>query len=64
MSGALLVIAVPLALRKRFILQKFNALLSKHHTRRRGQRTFRDSQAFYPVAAQFNRHSLKKILKL
>lgn len=61
-GGALLVAAIPLALRKRFILQKFNALLRKHHTRRRGQRTFRESQARYPIAAQFNRHSLKKIL--
>ena len=37
-------------------------MLRKHHTRRRGQRTFRDSQALYPIAAQFNLHSLKKIL--
>lgn len=61
-AGALLVVAIPLALRKRFITQKFNALLKKHHGRRRGERTFRESQALYPVAAQFNLHSLKKIL--
>lgn len=61
-SGAVLVVAIPLALRKRFILRKFGALLAKHHTRRRGQRTFRDSQALYPIAAQFSRHSLKKVL--
>ena len=61
-GGSVLVVAIPLALRKRFILQKFDALLRKHHTRRRGQRTFRDSQALYPIFAQFNRHSLKKII--
>jgi hypothetical protein len=41
---------------------KFSTLLRKHHTRRRGQRTFRESQALYPIAAQFNLHSLKTIL--
>jgi hypothetical protein len=61
-SGDVLVVAIPLALPKRFIIRKFSALLRKHHTRRRGQRTFRESQALYPIAAQFNRHSLKKIL--
>ena len=61
-SGAVLVVAIPLALRKRFIIRKFSTLLRKHHTRRRGQRTFRESQAVYPIAAQFNLHSLKKIL--
>jgi hypothetical protein len=61
-AGSVLVVAIPLNLRKRFILRKFNELLAKHHTRRRGQRTFRESQALYPIAAQFNCHSLKKIL--
>ena len=61
-AGSVLVVAIPLNLRKRFILQKFSELLAKHHTRRRGQRTFRESQALYPIAAQFNCHSLKKIL--
>jgi hypothetical protein len=61
--GSVLIVAIPLILRKRFILQKFNKLLAKHHKRRRGQRTFRDSQAPYPIASQFNRHSLKKILQ-
>ena len=42
-SGAVLVVAIPLALRKRFIIRKFSTLLRKHHTRRRGQRTFRES---------------------
>jgi hypothetical protein len=61
-AGSVLVIAIPVALRKRFILRKFSALLKRHHTRRRGQRTFRESRALYPIAAQFNRNSLKKIL--
>ena len=61
-AGSVLVVAIPLNLRKRFILRKFNELLAKRHTRRRGQRTFRESQALYPIAAQFDCHSLKKIL--
>ena len=46
-SGALLVIAIPLALRKRFISQKINKLLKQKHHRRRGQRTFKESRALY-----------------
>jgi hypothetical protein len=62
-SGALLVIAIPLLLRKRFISQKIAKLLKQHHHRRRGQRTFRQSRARYPINAQFNVHSLRKALK-
>jgi hypothetical protein len=61
-SGAAIVVVVPLALRKRFILRRFNEILSKHHTRRRGQRTFRESRALYPIASQFNVHGLKTTL--
>jgi hypothetical protein len=61
-SRAIMVVVVPLTLRKRFILKRFNELLSKHHTRRRGQRTFRESRALYPIARQFNIHGLKTTL--
>jgi hypothetical protein len=61
-AGAVLVVAIPLTLRKRFIVQKFNKLLAKHHKRRRGQRTLGESQALYPIRAQFTHDSLKKIL--
>ena len=63
-SGGLLIVAIPLSLRKRFIQQKLSKLLARHHKRKRGQRTFRESRALYPIAAQFNIHSLKSILML
>jgi hypothetical protein len=63
-SGSLLVVAIPLSLRKRFIQQKLSKLLARHHKRKRGQRTFKESRALYPIAAQFNVHSLKKMLEL
>ena len=37
-------------------------ILSKHHKRKQGQRTFRESRALYPIAAQFKIDSLKGIL--
>ncbi|MGO9681987.1 MAG: hypothetical protein ACLPTZ_05200 [Beijerinckiaceae bacterium] len=63
-SGALLIVAIPLSLRKRFIQQKLNKLLARHHKRKRGQRTYRESRALYPIVAQFNIHSLKRMLEL
>ena len=63
-SGALLIVAIPLALRKRFIQQKLSKLLARHHKRKRGQRTFKESRALYPIVAQFNIHSLKRMLEL
>jgi hypothetical protein len=62
-AGAVLVVAIPLTLRKRFISQKLNKLLKQRHKRRRGERTFRESRARYPIATQFNRHSLKTALE-
>ena len=61
---ALLIVAIPLALRKRFIQQKLSKLLARHHKRKRGQRTFKESRALYPIVAQFNIHSLKRMLEL
>jgi hypothetical protein len=61
-SGALLVIAIPLALRKRFISQKINKLLKQQHHRRRGQRTFKESRGLYPIACQHDIGSLQTTL--
>jgi hypothetical protein len=54
--------SVPLNLPKRFIQQKLSKLLAAHHKRKRGQRTFKESRALYPIATQFNFRSLKTIL--
>jgi hypothetical protein len=58
-AGALMVIAIPLALRKRFISQKIAKLLKQHHHRRRGQRTFKESRALYRIACQHDIGSLQ-----
>jgi hypothetical protein len=63
-SGSLLMVAIPLNLPKRFIQQRLRKLLARHHKRKRGQRTFKESRALYPIAGQFNVHSLKKMLEL
>jgi hypothetical protein len=61
--GDVLFFVIPLKLPKRFLQTRFEKALSKHHTRGRGQRTFRQSRARYPINAQFNMHSLTKALK-
>jgi hypothetical protein len=61
-SGALLLVAIPLVLRKKFISKKLEELLGKHHHRRRGERTLRDSKALYPLATQFSFRSIKMAL--
>ena len=38
--------------------------MARHHKRKRGQRTYKESRALYPIAAQFNIHSLKRMLEL
>jgi len=63
-TGALLVVAIPLSLRKRLIQQKLSKILARHHKRKRGQRTFKESRALYPIATQFRIHSLKRMLEL
>lgn len=63
-GGQLLLVAVPLALRKRFILKKVQQLLKKRHTRGRGQRSLLTSSARYPLAAQFNIESLSVTLRV
>jgi hypothetical protein len=59
---SLLVVVIPLHLRKRYIQQTLTKLLSKHHKRKQGQRTFKESLARYPIATQFKTSSLKSIL--
>ena len=56
--------AIPLSLRKRFIQQKLSTLLARHHKRKRGQRTYKESRSRYPIAAQFSIRSLKRMLEL
>jgi hypothetical protein len=59
---ALLVVAIPLSLRKRYILQRLTKIVSQHNKRKRGQRTFKESLARYRIAAQFKIGSLKQML--
>lgn len=59
---AILVVAIPLSLRKRYILQRLTKIVSQHNKRKRGQRTFKESRAFYPIATSFKTSSLKSML--
>ena len=61
---SLLIVAIPLGLRKRYIQQSLTKILAKYHKRKRGQRTFKESLARYPIAAQFKIKSLKDILEV
>jgi hypothetical protein len=57
-----LVIAMPLTWSKRALQKSFNALLKKRHKRGRGKKAFKGretSTALYPLAHNFNVHSLK-----
>jgi hypothetical protein len=61
---SLLIVAIPLSLPKRFVEQRFAKILSQHNKRKRGQRTFKESRALYPIAAQFKTSSLKGMLEV
>jgi hypothetical protein len=61
-SGSLLIVAIPLSLRKRYVMQRLTKIVSQYNKRKRGQRTFKESRALYPIAAQFKISSLKNIL--
>jgi hypothetical protein len=63
-AGSLLIVAIPLNLPKRFIQQRLSRLLARHHKRKRGQQTFKESRALYRIATRFKVHSLKKMLEL
>jgi hypothetical protein len=61
-SKSLLIVAIPLGLRKRYVMQRLTRIVSQHNRRKRGQRTFKESRALYPIAAQFKTSSLKAML--
>jgi len=61
---SLLIVAIPLSLRKRFIQQKLTKLVAKYNKRKRGQRTFKESRALYPIVTQFEWFSLKRMLEI
>jgi hypothetical protein len=54
-----LVIAAPISLPKRYIQNRIAKLLKSHHPGKPGKRTLKESRALYPVANQFNIHSLQ-----
>jgi hypothetical protein len=62
-SGSLLVM-IPLSLPKRFIEKKLGKLLARHHKRKKGQKTYKESRAPYPIGTTFRVASLKKLLDL
>ena len=59
---AVLVIAAPMFLPKRFIQNRVVKVLKQYHPRKRGQRTIKESRALYPIANQFNLRSLQLAL--
>jgi hypothetical protein len=61
-SQSLLIVAIPLSLRKRYILQRLTKIVSQYNKRKRGQRIFKESLALYRIAAQFKISSLKQML--
>ena len=61
---ALLIIAVPLMLRKRLIQRRIDDLLRKHHKRKRGQREIKESRALYSIRTQFSFRSLELALSI
>lgn len=57
-----MVVAIPLTWSKRSIQKRMNALLKKRHTRKRGKMALNGretSDALYPLAHNYNVHSLK-----
>lgn len=58
-SSALLVVSVPLAFTKRFIVRRMWDILKLHHKRKRGQQELLESRALYPLREKFNIHSLQ-----
>jgi hypothetical protein len=57
---SLLIVAIPLNLRKRYIQQRLTSILAQRHKGQRGKTT--PSQARYPIATKFRLSSLKGIL--
>jgi hypothetical protein len=63
-SGSLLVVAIPLGLRKGFIERKLRKLVARYNKRKPGERTIKESKALYPITTGFNTHNLEQILKI
>lgn len=59
-----LVVAMPLTSSKRYLQSKFNALLRKRHTTKRGRqyKTFAESSAKYPLAKNYTIRNLETTL--
>jgi hypothetical protein len=60
--SAMLLVAIPLRLPKRFIETRLEAILKAAHTRKPGQRLHTESAAKYPITKQFAVHSLNAIM--
>lgn len=59
-----LVVAMPLTSSKRYLQSRFNALLKKRHTTKRGRqyKTFEESSARYPLAKNYTIRNLETTL--
>ena len=57
-----MIVLVPLTQSKRHLSKRFNALLKKRHSGKRGARLLKKSAALYPLAAQFQIDSLRASL--
>ncbi len=63
-SDKVLVVAMPLTSSKRYLQSRFNALLKKRHTTKRGRqyKTFDESSAKYPLAKNYTIRNLETTL--
>lgn len=63
-SDKVLVVAMPLNSSKRYLQSRFNALLKKRHTTKRGRqyKTFEESSAKYPLAKNYTIRNLETTL--
>jgi len=62
-DGRTLLVAIPLYFRRREISQSLNRILTANHTRKRGDKRIKSSQALYPLAQSFDVAGLKTTLK-
>ncbi len=63
-SSQVLIVQVPLALPKRFLMAEFQKILNRHHTGRRGKRNNESSTARYPVTGHIDTDALQKCLRV
>ena len=59
-----IVLQVPLALPKRFLMAEFQKLLNAHHSGKRGRRNNVSSTARYPVTGHIDTDALQKCLRV